>query len=62
MSGTRTRITTTIRHDNPVRRKRGKKKSGTLAILVILMLGLGILVVKKTQHAGPHARVASVAH
>jgi uncharacterized protein HemX len=62
MSSTRTRVTTTIRHDNPVPKKRkSRKKSGAVGIVLIaLAVLLGIAVAKNGQHA-PHVRAASIA-
>lgn len=55
----RTRITTTVREDNPVpARSRGRKnKQSTAIIIVILLVLLGLLLVRSRQvgtfHPGP---------
>jgi hypothetical protein len=60
MANTRTRITTTVRHDNPVPRRR-KKKSDATVIAVIVLLALAFLFARTSQHGGvQHARPASV--
>ncbi len=62
MASSRTRVTTTIRHDNPAPRKR-RKKYNAAVIAIIILLALAFLVSRTNQRSGIHrARPASVAH
>ncbi len=62
MASSRTRVTTTIRHDNPVPRKR-RKKSNAAVIAIIVLLGLAFLLARTNQRSGTQrARPASITH
>ena len=61
MASNRTRVTTAIRHDSPVPRKR-RKKSNAVVIAVLVLLGLALLLARTNQRGGiQRARPASVA-
>lgn len=53
MASSRTRITTTIRSDNPVPRRRSKKKESGVGIAVILIVGLILFAMMRTNNR-PH--------
>jgi hypothetical protein len=59
MSSSRTRVTTTIRHDTPIPRR---KKSNAAVIAIIVLLALAFLVSRTNQRGFQRARPASVAH
>ena len=62
MASSRTRVTTAIRHDNPVPGKRRKKSNATV-IAIIFLLALAFLIARTNQRGGLHrARPASVTH
>jgi hypothetical protein len=57
----RTRITTTIREDNPVPRRRSKKKSSAVLIIVVVLLLLFIW--SRTQRStGQHPAPVTTRH
>lgn len=47
---TRTRVTTTIRQDNPVPRRRNKKKESSIGLAVILIGGLILFAMMRTNN------------
>lgn len=53
MASSRTRITTTIRSDNPVPRRRSKKKESGVGLAVILLGGLILFAMTRTNNR-PH--------
>ena len=50
---TRTRITTTIREDNPAPRRRSRKKDSSVGLAVILIAGLILFAMMRTNNR-PH--------
>jgi hypothetical protein len=57
----RIRTTVTVREDDPVPRRRNKKKSNLALILVVLGL-LGLLLAKSQRPVVFHAQPAAVRH
>lgn len=55
----RTRITTTVREDDPVRPRRSRKNNNTIVVVLLLVL-LGLFLLNRTrQQSGFHPAPAS---
>jgi hypothetical protein len=60
MTSSRTRVTTTVRRDNPVPRKRRAKSNGAV-VLTVILIAIALLFARSIRR-GPiqHPRPASV--
>ncbi len=57
MASSRTRITTTIRSDNPVPRRRSKKRESSIGVVIIILIALFFFARTNRPHGPQPQRV-----